>query len=635
MKALETALILRAAGVATIPVKPDKRPFFSWGKWRKELPSEEMCRKWFGNGANIAILAGSVQCLDIDTKHAPDGPGLWDRYQKRCGDFGLADLLDRVLIQRTVTGGIHLVFQCAARLGNLKLAETETRESLLETRGEGGYFLIAPSAGYTLIQGDWSRLPELSADDRDSLLAVARSFSETAPKEAQPPTLANDAAPGTDYDARADLPALLKAHGWAPAGGSTKYWTRPGKTQGVSASWDVIPGRFWVFSTSTAFQAQHVYRPWHVFAILECGGDFKEAARRLGKLGYGAPAKDRGITKPAAPPASPTEPAAAETVIEPLPPIYAWEQEEAADWPRPVQLVQGVLYRGAKGMIAGPSKGRKTFLLSDLAVSVAAGVPWLGFPTTVVPVLYVNLELQGFAFRDRRREIQTVKLSTLKKLPLFSWHLRGYGVTLFTIRERLLRFCLQEGIGLIIFDPTYKLNQHGEENAAESVGRLLNDFEQVGREADSSVVFGHHFAKGDASAKNSIDRASGSGVWARDPDAILMLSPHQEEGCMVVEMHLRNFPQQPAFVIRWEYPCWQRAPEADPAALKGAKASKGQVGRQPAITREQLAALMSIPGLEGHVKSKTDLANLAAKVFGVTPRTVWRRFQEQESESKS
>ena len=30
--------------------------------------------------------------------------------------------------------------------------------------------------------------------------------------------------------------------------------TRPGKDRGVSASWDVIPGRFWVFSTSTAFE---------------------------------------------------------------------------------------------------------------------------------------------------------------------------------------------------------------------------------------------------------------------------------------------------------------------------------------------------------------------------------------------
>jgi hypothetical protein len=257
---------------------------------------------------------------------------------------------------------------------------------------------------------------------------------------------------------------------------------------------------------------------------------------------------------------------------------------------------------------------------------VAAGVPWIGFPTTAVPVLYVNLELQAFAFRERRQQIQEHKLSAMRKLPLFSWHLRGYGVTLFTIRERLLRFCQQEGIGLIIFDPTYKLNQHGEENCAEPVGRLLNDYEQVGREADASVVFGHHFAKGDASAKHSIDRASGSGVWARDPDAIMMLTPHQEEDCMVMEMHLRNFPQQPAFVLRWAYPCWQRAPEADPAALMGAKGGKGQAGRTAALTLEQLDAFLAIPSLKD--LSKTELANLAAKVFAVAPRTIWRRLKD-------
>jgi hypothetical protein len=329
-----------------------------------------------------------------------------------------------------------------------------------------------------------------------------------------------------------------------------------------------------------------------------------------------------GLVEDAAPPKS---------VIEVLPPIYAWEEEEAADWPRPVQLVQGVLYRGAKGMIAGPSKGRKTYLLSDLAVSVAAGVNWIGFATTHVPVLYVNLELQAFAFRERRKQIQEFKLSANGKLPLFSWHLRGYGVSLFTIRERLLRFCQQEGIGLIIFDPTYKLNQHGEENSAEPVGRLLNDFEQVGREAEATVVFAHHFAKGDASAKHSIDRASGSGVWARDPDAIMMLSPHQEENCMVIEMHLRNFPQQPPFVVRWDYPCWDRAPDLDPEALKGAKGGKGTAGRPAAITPGQLAAFLAIPGLQG--LPKTELANLAAKVFEVNPRTVWRRLKELEQVS--
>ena len=112
----------------------------------------------------------------------------------------------------------------------------------------------------------------------------------------------------------------------------------------------------------------------------------------------------------------------------------------------------------------------------------------------------------------------------------------------------------------------------------------------------------------------------------------MMLSPHQEENCMVIEMHLRNFPQHPALGLRWAYPCWQRAPEVDPTALMGAKRGKGQAGRPAAITPEQLAAFLAIPGLQD--LSKTDLANLAGKVMGVSSSTSRRRLKELKTDTK-
>ena len=48
-----------------------------------------------------------------------------------------------------------------------------------------------------------------------------------------------------------------------------------------------------------------------------------------------------------------------------------------------------------------------------------------------------------------------------------------------------------------------------------------------------------HFAKGNASAKGTIDRISGSGVFARDPDSLVVFTRHEEEGAFVVEM-VRN-----------------------------------------------------------------------------------------------
>ena len=639
MTSLETALhLLRTEGAACIPVGPDKRPKVAWSRYAETLPTEEECRRWFDNGASLAVLGGKIQCLDVDTKHAD--PGLWDRLLQRCEDLGLGPLLERLLIQRTPSGGYHLVWRCEAELRNLKLAENPRKEVLLETRGAGGYFLICPSPGYRLIQGDWSAIPTLTQDERDDLLAVARSFNEHQPREFRPQVPAGAATtPGDDFDARGDVPGLLLRHGWTRADGSGHYWTRPGKDRGISASWDIVPGRFWVFTTSTAFEAQHVYRPWHVFAVLECGGDFTAAARRLAELGYGAPRRaEAGRASPTSAQSVPTLPGGSQDAPQAslvLPPILSLEQEEAADWPTPVEIVQGVLYRGAKGMIAGPSKARKTYLLTDLAVSVASGVGWLGIPTTQVPVLYVNLELQNFAFRHRRQEIEKVKLSgAVDDYPLWSWHLRGYGVTLPLIRGRLLRHCEQEGIGLIILDPTYKLNHLAQENAAEDVGRLLNEFEQVGREADATVVFCHHFAKGTAAEKQSIDRASGSGVWARDPDAIITLSPHQEDEQMIVEMHLRNFAPIAPFVVRWQYPVWERALEADPTAhrrpLKARPAADpaNPSHRPPKVSEEMVRAF--IGGASDYAAlgfdSKAAAIRSAAAAWGVHIRTAERHL---------
>jgi hypothetical protein len=104
--------------------------------------------------------------------------------------------------------------------------------------------------------------------------------------------------PGEDYDARGDFFGLLKAHGWKPLQGG-KYWTRPGKNAGISASWGHHPGMFWVFTSSTELEQGRSYTPWQVYAMLEHGGDFRAAARQLAAEGYGE--KREKSEKPVAP----------------------------------------------------------------------------------------------------------------------------------------------------------------------------------------------------------------------------------------------------------------------------------------------------------------------------------------------
>lgn len=306
---LSTALTLRSLGIACIPVKPDKRPIVAWKEFQRRLPTEDELRKWFGRPeTGIAIVAGGesgIECEDFDEKYAR---GILERFSRRSEEVGLDYLLGDLLRQRTPSGGYHLVWRCSGkRIGNEKLASrpanaeeqaSGARElTMIETRGEGGYFLIAPSAGYVLEQGDWSAIPLISEDDRDALLSLARSFDERLAPDEHPephhhtPTPGGELTPGDDYDAKADVPSLLKAHGWKPCGPSGKYWTRPGKTKGISATWDVVPGRLFVFTSSSQFEPNHAYRPWHIYAVLECGGDFSRAAFELRRQGFGGTRK--------------------------------------------------------------------------------------------------------------------------------------------------------------------------------------------------------------------------------------------------------------------------------------------------------------------------------------------------------
>jgi hypothetical protein len=468
-----------------------------------------------------------------------------------------------------------------------------------------------------------------------------------------PPVQTGDVKPGDDFDARCDVPQMLKDHGWKPVQGG-KYWTRPGKTSGISASWGIIPDRFWCFSSSTLFLQNHSYRPWAVYAVLEHGGDFRAAARALSQMGFGTPTPER-----ATPPVGDfcdedeggaglgveTVPDEADGGVEgtwayvrhervELPAIITATEEEATDIPTPPEVIKGVLYRGAKMMIAGPSKARKTYALIDLGLSVAGGVSWFGIPTVQSRVLYLNFELQAFASKRRREEILTrdARFSSIideVNDNISYWHLRGAlsrrGVNPRNTYEKIIDgvslFARSNDCGLIIIDPIYKLMQMGgEENRAEDVGRLLNEIEMLAHETGAAIAFCHHFAKGNASQKESMDRASGSGVYARDPDALLTMTPLEDEDCMSVEMILRNFAPKSPLGVRWEYPTWRVDQAVDPADLKG----KNKQTSKPSFTSAQLSAELGRFG--GRVSSQN--VHQVAEFFGVSLSTVWRRWKE-------
>jgi hypothetical protein len=119
------------------------------------------------------------------------------------------------------------------------------------------------------------------------------------------------------------------------------------------------------------------------------------------------------------------------------------------------------------------------------------------------------------------------------------------------------------------------------ENAAGEMAQFLNPLEKLAEETGAAVVYSHHFAKGLASSKEQLDRASGSGVFARHADGIITITAHEEENAFVVEATLRNLGAPKPFVMRWGYPLMELAAELDPKKLKnrvGAKARYSVAG---------------------------------------------------------
>lgn len=183
------------------------------------------------------------------------------------------------------------------------------------------------------------------------------------------------------------------------------------------------------------------------------------------------------------------------------------------------ELIKGILRRGHKMLISGASKAGKSFLLIELALCIASGKKWLGFECSKGKVLYINLEVDGASFLHRVDDVRNI-MGVTNTEGLDIWNLRGQKADIATLSPRLIRRAEGKNYDAIIFDPLYKINVSDENNASE-MAKFFNELDKICTQLKTSIICCHHHSKGAQGGKFSIDRASGSGVFARDPDAIL------------------------------------------------------------------------------------------------------------------
>ncbi len=227
-------------------------------------------------------------------------------------------------------------------------------------------------------------------------------------------------------------------------------------------------------------------------------------------------------------------------------------------------LIDGILRKGHKMLLSGPSKAGKSFLMLELAVAIAEGKQWLGWQCTKGRVLYVNLELDRASCYHRMAAVyQATGVEMEHAQDIDVWNLRGKAMPMTELAPRLIRRALKRRYAAVIIDPIYKVIT-GDENAADQMAKFCNQFDRVCAELGAAVIYCHHHSKGDQGQKRASDRASGSGVFARDPDALIDMIELEVTDAIQAVYVARQECNAITFALDKQVPGWKKdCPEDD------------------------------------------------------------------------
>ncbi len=294
---------------------------------------------------------------------------------------------------------------------------------------------------------------------------------------------------------------------------------------------------------------------------------------------------------------------------------------EVIEWPK--IIVEGILRRERVAVFGGGAKCKKTWTLIDLALAVASGGKWLGqWQCVKGRVLYVNLELPREEMQWRIGQTLEAKGLTHYK-DLIPWNLRGCSTDIKEIVDKFIRRVERTDFDLIIIDPIYTCLGWRDENKAGDMTDLFNNVMRLVKSSKSTILFAHHFSKGDAHEKSTNDRISGSGVLKRFPDNLIISTaaqgePEDDPINFDVNVTCRGFPAVSPVKIKWDLPAFR------PATGEEIQETKEQ--KEKFIRGQQRKILDAIP-VDSSLNIP-DLVSIASDIIGKSTKTARRRLDE-------
>ena len=306
---LEIAVAYLKNGFSVIPLNKNKAPKGTWKAFQKKAMNQEQAAKydWTYLGIVCGVVSGDLEVIDVDTKNDLTGQ-LWEELAYQIAN-ALPELRDKFYVVQTPSGGYHIYYRCKDLERSKKLAFNEKHEVIIETKSQGGQVAGPPFPNYLVIQGSLNDIPTISKEERETIMAICKSFDQLPAPEPRPvkkPSLSLSTpyqdSPFDDFNARGDVIDLLQEHGWSVVGQDQQriYLKRPGDSKAKnSGNYHIEKRLFKSFSTSTEFEAEKAYSPASVVVQL-LNNDNQAAYRYLLSKGYGSEPKRTTKSKPMA-----------------------------------------------------------------------------------------------------------------------------------------------------------------------------------------------------------------------------------------------------------------------------------------------------------------------------------------------
>lgn len=533
---LKSAQRLHDLGLCIIPVSTDgqKRPGCGlWEKYQKQRSTVDEVLGWFsgdkfdGLGVVTGAVSGNLEMVEFEGRAVDEGA--LEKLMDYANDNDLSDLVNRLLhgySEKTPGGGIHILYWLSNGevYRSIEIAKNENNRVLAESRGEGGFCIIAPSAGrthpsgkaWTLKAGCAGIPATITADERDQLWAMLAMFDrrpviEPYKSTSAPHDPANGLRPGDDYNNKASWDDILMQHGWRLAFKMKLgyAWTRPGKDKGLSATTGYSTDgadRLFVFSTSTNFEAEVPYTKFAAYTLLEHGGDYGKAASQLRSEGYGS-ATTWDAFEQAKQAVSGQETIANESNDQPhqddtKSKLVVLTRSQLATLPQPSPLITNTIDQNTLTLLAGHYGTFKSFVALDWCACVATGKPWLGRDVEPGRVVYLAGE-GAFGLHERLHSWETAWKQSIPD-GMFSVIPRSLKLHKPTDQLLLGQVVQEHQPKLLVIDTLSRAAVGLEENSATDMGILTDAALRLVQSVPGmAVVLVHHTGKDKKTVRGS------------------------------------------------------------------------------------------------------------------------------------